>query len=111
MISNREFSVQQATFKNGSSYKENQDSKSVWLKYPIIDTKDTDDIQITDNLVGFIGVYDGHDNIYGKITSKFAPLLSILFDAVIVALWSSTRFLTIFNPKPECCPNLSGLLL
>ncbi len=29
----------------------------------------------------------------------------------IVALCKSTKFLTIFKPNPECCPNLSGLLL
>ena len=85
MISNREFSVQQATFKNGSSYKENQDSKSVWLKYPTIDTNGTNDMQITNKLVGFIGIYDGHDSIYGKITSKFVKKY---LDSYIIENWN-----------------------
>ena len=50
-------------------------------------------------------------NDAGGIISIEAPFLSRLFEAVIVASCKSTKFLTIFNPKPECFPNLSGLLL
>ena len=36
------------------------------------------------------------------MTSILAPFLSILFDAFIEPLCKSTKFLTIFKPKPEC---------
>ena len=47
----------------------------------------------------------------GNIISILAPFRSGLLDALIVALCNSTKFFTIFKPSPECCPNLSGLLL
>ena len=50
-------------------------------------------------------------NDAGGIISMEAPFLLALFEAVIVASCKSTRFLTMFSPKPECFPNLSGLLL
>ena len=47
----------------------------------------------------------------GKLISIIAPLLLGRLDAKIFPSCNSTKFFTIFNPRPECSPNLSGLLL
>ena len=47
----------------------------------------------------------------GNLISIIAPTVSTRLDATISPSCKSTRFLTIFNPSPECSPNLSGRLL
>ena len=42
---------------------------------------------------------------------RVPPLWFNLFEAAIAPLWSSTMFLAIFNPNPECSPKFEGLLL
>ena len=65
----KEYNIHQATFKNGSKNKENQDTKSIWFKKATIIEEGVE--QVVDKLVGFIGVYDGHGNYNGLFISQF----------------------------------------
>ena len=60
--------IQSNTVKNGDLIKENQDCFSIYLRdSDNIDSKFT----ITNNFRGFIGVYDGHDGMTGRVASNF----------------------------------------
>jgi len=85
MADSSEYTVHQATFKNGDKLKKNQDSKSIWLNYSDIDPEN-ELLQFTSNLVGFIGVYDGHGNGYGLHISHFTK---VFIETYVKSNWES----------------------
>ena len=84
MASKNQYSIHHVSIKNGSPSMENQDSKSVWFKYPRHKINKTDKTLITDHLIGFIAVYDGHGHKNGKFVSQY---VKNYFDKTIVKNW------------------------